>query len=248
MTKPAIEISEPVRLSKQLAANVPCSRRDAEQYIENGWVKVDGVLVEEPYFKVRVDQLIELHPGAKLGKLEAATFLLHKPADIVIGDDADAASGWIDIANRWPDDEYAMRLLRRHTTRLVSPLPLEPAASGLWVLSQDWQVLRKLDEDADSIEQEFNVDVAGEIEPNGLAMLNHGLQLEGWRLPERKVSWQSETRLRFAIRAVRPGMLQAMCAAVGLQVSALKRIRVGRVSMAKMQPGQWRLLATREKF
>lgn len=248
MTKQAIEMSEPIRLSKQLAANVPCSRRDAEQYIENGWVRVDGAVVEEPYFKVRADQLIELHAGAKLGKLEAATFLLHKPADVVIGDDAEAAIGLLEIANRWQDDDSSMRLLRRHYTRLVSPLPLEPTASGLWVLSQDWQVLRKLEEDADSIEQEFNVDVAGEIEPNGLALLNHGLQVEGWRLPERKVSWQSETRLRFAIRAVRPGMMQAMCAAVGLQVSALKRIRVGRVSMAKLLPGQWRLLASREKF
>ena len=243
-----ILVSEPIRLSKQLAANVPCSRRDAEQYIENGWVTVDGVLVEEPYFKVRLDQSIQLHPAAKLGKLESATFLLHKPADLVIGDDAETASALLDISHRWPDDDAPMRLLRRHFTRLVSPLPLEPSASGLWVLSQDWQVLRKLEEDADSIEQEFNVDVAGEIEPNGLAMLNHGLQLDDWRLPERKVSWQSETRLRFAIRAVRPGMLQAMCGAVGLQVLALKRIRVGRVSMAKVQPGQWRLLANGERF
>ena len=111
--------SEPIRLSKQLAAKLPCSRRDAEQYIENGWVSVDGTVVEEPYFKVRVDQLIELHSDAKLGKLEAATFLLHKPADLVIGDDAEAATELLAIANRWQDDDNPMRLLRRHSTRLV---------------------------------------------------------------------------------------------------------------------------------
>ena len=225
-----------------------CSRRDAEQYIEGGWVKVDGEIVEEPYFKVSDQQVVEVHPRAELGKAEPATILLHKPADAIIGDQADAANEFLTLANRWPEDANPVRLLRRHFTRLVSPLPLDPVASGMWVLSQSWQVLRKLDEEADRIEQEFNVDVAGEIETNGLTLLNQGLQVEGWRLPERKVSWQSETRLRFAIRDVRPGLIEAMCAAVGLQATALKRIRVGRVSMAKMLPGQWRLLAANEKF
>ncbi|MEO7916760.1 MAG: RNA pseudouridine synthase [Dokdonella sp.] len=241
-------MSEPIRLSKQVAALATCSRRDAEQYIEGGWVKVDGEIVEEPYFKVGDQQVIELHPRAELGKAEPATILLHKPAGVVIGDQADAANEMLTLANRWPEDANPMRLLRRHFTRLVSPLPLDASASGMWVLSQSWQVLRKLDEEADRIEQEFNVDVEGEIEPNGLTLLNHGLQIEGWRLPERKVSWQNETRLRFAIRDVRPGLIEAMCAAVGLQATALKRIRIGRVSMAKMQPGQWRLLAANEKF
>lgn len=241
-------MTEPVRLAKRLAAVAGCSRRDAEQYIEGGWVKVDGQIVEEPYFKVADEQQVELHPNAELGKAEPATFLLHKPAGYVLGDGPDPAPDLLTTANRWPEDSNPMRLLRRHFARLTSPLTLEPAASGLWVLSQDWHVLRKLDEDADRIEQEFNVDVAGEIEPNGLNLLNQGLQIDGWRLPDRKVSWQSETRLRFAIKAVYPGLIQAMCAAVGLEVLGLKRIRIGRVSMAKLQPGQWRLLGSGDKF
>lgn len=241
-------MTEPVRLAKRLAAQNLCSRRDAEQYIEGGWVKVDGQIVEEPYFKVSDEQVVELHPNAKLGKTEPATILLHKPAGYIVGDGPDPALDLLTLDNRWPEDANPTRLLRRHFTQLVSPLTLEAAASGLWVLSQDWHVLRKLDEDADRIEQEFNVDVAGDIEPNGLNLLNQGLQIDGWRLPERKVSWQSEARLRFAIKAVQPGLIQAMCAAVGLDVLALKRIRVGRVSMAKLQPGQWRLLGAHEKF
>ena len=41
-----------VRLAKRVAELVPCSRREAEQYIEGGWVRVDGSVVEEPQFRV----------------------------------------------------------------------------------------------------------------------------------------------------------------------------------------------------
>ena len=85
-------------------------------------------------------------------------------------------------------------------TRLTAPLPLPTSASGLLIFTQDWRVTRKLIEDIDRIEQEFVVEVSGELIPNGLALLNHGLRFNNYAMPPIKVSWQSEQRLRFAFK------------------------------------------------
>jgi 23S rRNA pseudouridine2604 synthase len=116
------------------------------------------------------------------------------------------------------------------------------------VFTQDYRVARKLIDDAYKIEQEFIVEVSGTIAPDGLKMLNHGLDFEGMVLPPIKVSWQNETRLRFALKTPRPGQIVAMCGRVGLVVVSMKRIRIGRISMGSLQPGQWRYLPGHEKF
>ncbi|MDD5240971.1 MAG: hypothetical protein PHG47_04505 [Sulfuricella sp.] len=107
---------------------------------------------------------------------------------------------------------------------------------------------RKLNDDAATVEQEYIVEVAGELLPHGLKRLNHGLEFNGRPLPPIKVSWQNETRLRFALKGAQPGQIAHMCKSVGLEVRAMKRIRIGGVSMAKLQPGLWRYLMPHERF
>jgi 23S rRNA pseudouridine2604 synthase len=121
-------------------------------------------------------------------------------------------------------------------------------ASGLSVYSQDWHVIRKLTDDAATIEQEYVVEVAGELHADGLKLLNHGLGFKGRALSPIKVSWQNENRLRFALKGVQPGQITHACNSVGLQVLSMKRIRIGRVSMAKLLPGKWRYLMPYERF
>ena len=83
-------MNEPVRLAKRLAEMLPCSRREAEQYIEGGWVSVDGMVVEEPQFRVQ-NQTIGLSPDASLLALTPVTLLLHKPAGYEARDAANAS-------------------------------------------------------------------------------------------------------------------------------------------------------------
>ena len=116
------------------------------------------------------------------------------------------------------------------------------------MLTQDWHVTRKLVEDAIKIEQEYIVEVTGDLVPYGLALLNHGLSFSGKLLPPIKVSWQNETRLRFALKNAQLGQIPHMCEAVGLTVVSMKRIRVGRMPMATLPVGQWRYLLGYERF
>jgi 23S rRNA pseudouridine2604 synthase len=240
-------MSDPVRLSKRVAELVGCSRADAEHYIENGWVRVDGQVVEAPQHPV-TDERVELDPDAVLEAPEPATLLLHKPAgfDTIAG--RQPAAALVTPATRWADDPSEVRPLQRHLVRLTPLVPLETEASGLMVLTQDGRVWRRLSEDAAQIEQEFVVEVSGEIAPYGLRRLNHGLRYQGRELAPCKVSWQNEFRLRFALKDVQPGQIQDMCAQVGLRVVAMRRLRIGKVSLAKMPPGQWRYLPVGMRF
>ncbi|MBB4756066.1 RNA-binding protein [Xanthomonas arboricola] len=236
-------MSDPIRLDKCVAARFGCSRGEAQQYIEGGWVSVDGVVVEEPQALATAVQ-VTLAENAVLEPAEPATLLLHKPA----GMSAEAALALATVETRSALDQLEMRVLKRHFLRLQAPLPLEDAASGLLVLSQDGRVLRRLSADATSIEQEFLVEVRGELRPYGMARLAHGLVYQQRSLSPCKVSWQNEERLRFAIKHVQPGQLRYMCGEVGLEVVSIRRLRVGRVSLGKLAIGQWRYLPTGERF
>ena len=241
LTKPVM--TEPTRLSKRLTEVISCSRREAELYIEGGWVTVDGVVVEEPQFKV-TEQRVELLPNAVLAPVEPVTLLLNVPN----GHNPDRAAEGINSASHWPEDGSGIRPLKGHFARLISCIPLQAGADGLHVLTQDWRIERKLKEDLSKLEQEYVVEVIGTLSASQLKRLAHGLTFNGVALPPCKVSWQNETRLRFALKNPLPGQIVFMCNSVDLKVLGMKRIRIGGVPMAKVPAGQWRYLAGKERF
>jgi 23S rRNA pseudouridine2604 synthase len=247
-------MTEPIRLAKRLAEMLACSRREAEQYIAGGFVRVDGVVIEEPQFRVQ-DQRIDVSPDASLLAAMPVTILLHKPADVEAGLGAQrgaaSAAGFLVPANLWKNDRSELSPLKKHFADQVLVTPLAPRASGLVVFTQDWRVARKLSEDASVMENEVLVDVSGDIKAGGLERLNrvdHGYTFNGILLGAAKVSWQSEKRLRFALKGERPGQIAFFCESVGLQVEGMKRIRIGRVAMSSLPVGQWRYLLPHEKF
>ena len=251
-------MTEPVRLAKRLAELLACSRREAEQYIEGGFVTVDGQVVEEPQFRV-ADQNVVLSPDASLLAQTPVTILLHKPAGYESRDAAHAsgdasiptATQLLTGANRSPADRAPIRPLKKHFNASELATPLATAASGLVVFTEDWRVLRKLREDARQLEHEVVVEVSGQIKPGGLERLNridHGFTYQGALLSPVKVSWQSETRLRFALKGEVPGQIAYLCESVGLTVEAMKRLRVGRVPLSQLPTGQWRYLMPYERF
>lgn len=216
-------------------------------YIEGGWVKVDGDVIEEAGYRVTPEQTVELLPKATLVPAAPVTVLLHKPAGIAVADAA-AALELIDVTQRVEDDRSGIAFLKRHLTGLDMVTPLETEASGLLVFTQDWQIKRKLLEDAARVEQEYIVEVAGDIAAGGLALLNHGLAWNGKPLPPIKVSRQNETRLRFALKSPDRGLIAHMCAKVDLRIVSMRRIRIGRVPMAILPIGKWRYLLGYERF
>ncbi len=240
-------MSDPVRLARRVSDLARCSRTEAEQYIKGGWVSVDGEVVEDPAYPVAGEAVV-VDPAARPEAIEPATILLHKPVDYDAISGPQPAAGLVEPATHWPDDPSGVRQLQRHFHRLKPLVPLDAEASGLVVLTQDGRVLRQLTEDGEQIEQEYVVETRGEIAPYGLSRLNHGLHYDGRALPRCKVSWQNEFRLRFALKGVRPGQLRDVCGQVGLDVVAIRRIRIGRIPLGKMPVGTWRYLPAGERF
>lgn len=243
-------MTDPIRLAKRVAELRACSRREAEQLIAGGWVRVDGVMVEEPQFRV-TDQRIDIDPKADPSQAQPVTLLLHKPAGYHTDQREQhdkAASHLLSPATLWSDDASGIHPLKKHFAQLSLCVPLEPDASGLVVFSQDWRVVRKLTEDAATLEHEVIVEVAGDLPPDGLKRMNRGIPFDGRTPPAIKVSWQSENHLRVALKGARPGQIAHLCEAAGLQVLAMKRIRLGRVPLGKLPSGQWRYLRGDERF
>ena len=231
-----------MRLSKRLAEQISCSRREAEIYIEGGFVTVDGKVIEEPQFRVG-EQVIALSPDAVLTGVEAVTLLVHQ-----VRVDSVLAPAIIGPENHDDDDLSGIPLLKRHFAHQQSVLPLEENAVGLVVMTQDWRVQRKLVDNAATVEQEYVVDVTGDLSGVDLKALDRRISMNGRELPQAKVSMQNETRLRIAVKGPRPGQIAFLCGHAGLNAVAIKRIRIGRIAMGKLPAGQWRYLPADEKF
>ena len=242
---------EGIRLAKQVAAERGCSRREAELLIENGAVRVDGRVVEVPGARVRDGQRVEIDAAARPEPVQAVTLLLHKPPGIAF--DAPIAR-LVVAARRQADDGSRRPTLQRHFIGQRCLTPLETGASGLIAFTQDPRIERKLIEDGGLIENEVMVDVAGTVEPRALHRLNQSPVVDGRAMLPARVSIgrQSEdgarTGLRFAIKGSWPGQIAQMCDDVGLRILGMKRIRVGRVPLAGLAPGEWRYLLPHERF
>lgn len=244
-------MTEPLRLARRLADIVGCSRREAELYVEGGWVRVDGVVVEAPQTKVR-DEAITLDPQARAQAVPPVTLLLHKPVDYDSADGPRLASGLMLPGSRWNGEHRAQRQLQRHLQAQVCVTPLESGASGLLVFTQDWRVRRKLTEEAARVEHEVIADVTGEVNDAALRHLNRAPIVSGRAMLPAKVSISRQvagvTGLRFAVKGCMPGQIAQMCATVQLTVIGMRRIRVGRIALAALPVGQWRYLMPYERF
>lgn len=246
---------ESIRLAKRLAELLPCSRSQAEQYIAGGWVRVDGRVVESPQHRVTHEK-IELDPDASLLDSVPMTVLLHKPTGFdwshESGRDRKPALTLLQENSRSALDRSGVRLLKRHLKEQECVTPLELGASGLVVFTQDFSIKRKLWDDRATVENELVVDVTGEVTDSALHALNRPVIVHDRLWLSAKVSVTSQvgqrTGLRFAVKGGEPGRIAAACERVGLGVVGMKRIRVGRVPMVGLEPGQWRFLLTHERF
>jgi 23S rRNA pseudouridine2604 synthase len=237
-------MSDSIRLAKCVAELFNCSRGEAILYIEGAGVTVDGVVVEEPGFRVTGQEQIALLPNADLTPIEDVTILLHKPAGMSVAN----VTELIVPESHAAEDRSGLRLLKRHLKELTMIDPLENAASGLLVFTQDWRVKRKLVDDLSRVEQEFVVEVSGQIKEDGLALLNQSINFNGKPSAPAKVSWQNETRLRFARKELSSRLITLLCERAGLTIVSIKRIRIGRIPMAGLAAGQWRYLMGYERF
>ncbi|MGE4369552.1 MAG: pseudouridine synthase [Burkholderiaceae bacterium] len=242
---------EKIRISKLMAQQGLCSRREADAYIERGWVRVDGVVVSELGSKAWPNQKITLDRMAQRRQTARVTILLNKPVGYVSGQ---AELGYrpavslITAANQYRAAKATQRFDPAHLRGLAPAGRLDIDSQGLLVLTQDGRIARQLINDDSDIEKEYLVRVTGKLSGNGLALLNHGLTLDGKALLPAQVSWQNEDQLRFILHEGKKRQIRRMCEMVGLKVVGLKRVRMGNIVLGDLPAGQWRYLREGERF
>jgi 23S rRNA pseudouridine2604 synthase len=251
MQKTSPPSAEPLRLAKRLTELIHCSRSQAEQYIEGGWVRVNGRVEESPQHRV-TNETIELDPHATLLASLPVTILLHKPIGFDWGDGRKPAGELLSESSRSASDASGLRLLKRHIKGQACVTPIETGASGLIVFTQDFRIHRKLWDNASLVENEIIVDVQGEVSEECLQALNRPFIRHDRVLLHAKVALskctETITGLRFAIKSGEPGRIAALCEHHGLQIAGMKRIRVGRIPLSDLPVGQWRFLQSHERF
>lgn len=241
---------EPLRLSKRMAELGLCSRREADGYIGQGWVKVNGKTAVLGQKVTRADR-IDLNKQAHEKQAQRVTILLNKPVGYVSAQAEkgyQSAAGLITPENRWEGDDSRIEFSEKHKIGLAPAGRLDIDSVGLLVLTQDGRIAKQLIGENSGSEKEYLVRVRGTLSAEGLKLLNHGLSLDGEKLKPAKVERQNEDQLRFVLKQGKKRQIRRMCELVGLHVTGLKRIRMGKVKLGRLPPGKWRYLRHDETF
>ncbi len=249
--QPSNETLASPRLSKRMGELGLCSRREAEEWIVKGWVKVDGKVIDTLGVRVSRQAHIEVDRAAQQHQSEQVTILLHKPIGYVSGQPEDGyepAVVLVRAENRWTEDRAPLQFQPAHLRGLAPAGRLDIDSTGLLVFTQDGRVAKQLIGQDSSVEKEYLVRVEGTLSDEGLRRLRHGLMLDGVKLKPAQVSWQNADQLRFVLREGRKRQIRRMCEMVGLVVTGLKRVRSGGVPLGRLPVGQWRFMRHDEKF
>ena len=244
-----------MRLSKRMSELGLASRREADEWIARGWVRVDGRVVAQLGARVLPGQQVTVHAQATRQQAQKVTVLLHKPVGYVSGQAEDGYEPAVVLVrpeNQWREDRSGIRFLPSHLRGLAPAGRLDIESVGLLVLTQDGRIARQLIGEDSDIEKEYLVRVQSAegtpLSPDALALLNHGLELDGEALLPARVEWVNDDQLRFVLKEGKKRQIRRMCEAVGLNVHGLKRVRIGGVMLGDLPSGQWRYLRPDESF
>ncbi len=253
------EPSDKIRLNKRMADQGMCSRREADDWIANGWVRVNGQIAEMGLQVLPTDR-IEIDRQAQGKQEQQVTILLHKPMGYVSGQAEDGHTPAVALINprtQWRDDHSRTRFTSTQLRGIAPCGRLDIDSVGLLVLTQDGRVARQLIGEDSNVDKEYLVrviyedrekDVRSVFPEDKLALLNHGLSLDGQKLKPAIVDWQNPEQLRFVLTEGKKRQIRRMCEQVGLKVVGLKRIRIGKITLGNLPVGQWRYLGPNERF
>jgi 23S rRNA pseudouridine2605 synthase/23S rRNA pseudouridine2604 synthase len=212
-----------------------CSRRQGEQYIKAGIVRVNGVVVTELGSKVDPNT-DRVEVNGKLIKPDAETvyIALHKPRGYV-------------TSCQQNGDRIVLDLI--DIPQRVYPVGrLDKDSSGLLILTNDGRLHHRLLHPSFDHEKEYEVTVTHPIPVGALRGMARGLPLMGTKTRPVRIERISARRFRIVLKEGKNRQIRRMVRKVGNQVARLKRIRVSNIRLDKnLSEGSWRHLTERER-
>ena len=219
-----------------------CSRREADEYITRGLVRVDGVIIDQLGTKVSPDVRITLESEALKAQKNLVTIILNKPIGYVSGQPEPGYEPAIRLVN--DRNQHGQQRALQHGDlkgiAVVGRLDIE--SQGLLIFTQDGRLAKKVIGENSDIEKEYLVRVEGKLSEQNLRLLNYGLELDGEKLRRAQVNWVNDDQLRFALKEGKKRQIRRMCELVGLEVKGLKRVRIGRLVLGDLPEGRWKFM------
>ncbi|MCB0370133.1 MAG: pseudouridine synthase, partial [Bdellovibrionales bacterium] len=120
-------------------------------------------------------------------------------------------------------------------------------SQGLLILTQDGRLVKSIIGETSDTEKEYLVRVRGSLSDENLNLLREGLELDGKKLKKAQVEWLNQDQLKFILKEGKKRQIRRMCELVGLEVTGLKRVRIGKLKLGSLPEGFWRPMTDDEK-
>lgn len=237
--KPAVEAgpspSEPAgerpgeRIAKALARAGLCSRREAERWIEEGRITVNGVVLESPAFNVTAQDRIAVDGRPVDSPEPTRLWRYHKPDGLVTTHKD--PQGRETVFDHLPED----------LPRVISVGRLDLSSEGLLLLTNDGGLARSLELPSTGWLRRYRVRAFGRVSQEELAKLADGITVDGITYgPMEAILDRAETANAWITVSIREGKnreVRRVLEAIGLKVNRLIRVSYGPFQLGKMPPG-----------
>lgn len=240
------EKKEPVRLSKLMSEKGICSRREADHYISQGLVFVDGVRISELGTKVDPLARITLDSDALKSQKKLISLILNKPIGYVSSQPEKSYDPAIKLVT---DQNHFGSNVQIHDSifeGLAVAGRLDIDSQGLLLFTQDGRLAKKIIGENSQVEKEYLVRFSGPLSQEIIKQLCYGIKLDGVPLKKAIVEQINPDQLRFVLKEGKKRQIRRMCEAVGLKVLGLKRVRIGNIKLGPLPEGKWRFLTPEE--
>jgi 23S rRNA pseudouridine2605 synthase len=231
------DMNEPIRLNKYLSNSGVCSRREADDFIRAGLVKVNGETVTELGVKVKRSDIIAFHNEPV--KLEHKVYvLLNKPKNCVTTADD-------------PQERLTVMDLVKNACRerIVPVGRLDRNTTGVLLLTNDGDLSSKLTHPKFLKKKIYHVWLDKEVSIADMQKLAEGIELEDGKMHADAVSYVSDTdkaQVGIEIHSGKNRVVRRMLEALGYHVIKLDRVYFAGLTKKNLKRGQWRYLNDRE--
>jgi len=223
-----------MRLSLFVAKSGYASRRKADILIEDGQVEVNGVVVREPYFQVEPEDNVKAC-GKKLTVSEKIYLVFNKPEGVTTT-----------LQDKFAEKKV-MDFLPRKFNGVFPVGRLDKNSSGLLILTNDGDLCYRLTHPKFSVEKEYLIRVCGSMPDNVSLLAKKGIVDEGEHLKAKSVSViKRDKQSTVCVVVVCEGKkrhIRRLLAGLGFPVMELKRIRIDRLLLGDLKPGEYRIIS-----
>jgi 23S rRNA pseudouridine2604 synthase len=227
-----MEITYPIRLNRYLYLKGITSRRQADRFIEQGLIKVNGIKAVLGQ-KISAEDIVELGPEVHKYVRSYEYYAFNKPRGIVSHNPQEGEMAVEDVFNL------------KHTP--LFPIGrLDKDSDGLMILTNDGRIVDKMLNPKFDHEKEYVVSVDKPLKPSFANKMSRGVNIEGYMTKPAKVRLTGEHTFRILLTEGKKHQIRRMCAALGYQVKRLRRVRIMNIKLKNLPVGKARKLTPDE--